>query len=144
MGLDMYLTAKRFVRDWDEQDNELNESIKKLDLPYRVQLLEMEAMYWRKANAIHKWFVDNVQNGVDNCAEYFVDRTKLEKLLEICKAVKSAPETAPVLLPTTSGFFFGDTQYDDWYWGDIDSTIDALEKALQQNDRTEFFYSSSW
>ena len=24
---------------------------------------------WRKANAIHKWFVDNVQDGVDDCGD---------------------------------------------------------------------------
>ena len=144
MGLDMYLTAKRYVSDWNSEDDGLNESLNKLDIPYPVKLLEIEAMYWRKANAIHKWFVDNVQDGVDNCAEYFVDRTNLEKLLKICKAVKSAPETAPVLLPTTNGFFFGGTEYDSYYLEDINSTIDALEKALQQNDRVEFFYSSSW
>lgn len=26
-----------------------------------------EIAYWRKANAIHRWFVDNVQNGTDDC-----------------------------------------------------------------------------
>lgn len=44
--------------------------------------------YWRKANAIHRWFVDNIQKGVDDC-EYHreVRKEDLEELQEICKKV---------------------------------------------------------
>lgn len=47
--------------------------------------------YWRKANAIHKWFVENVQDGEDNCEEYDVSLEKLRDLLETCmKVIKAA------------------------------------------------------
>ena len=44
--------------------------------------------YWRKANAIHKWFVDNVQDGIDDC-DYHNEVTKeiLEDLLDTCEKV---------------------------------------------------------
>lgn len=44
--------------------------------------------YWRKANHIHKWFVDNVQGGNDDCSDYEVSKGKLEALLCLCKVVK--------------------------------------------------------
>ncbi len=43
--------------------------------------------YWRKENHIHKWFVDNVQDGNDNCDMYIVSREQLEALRDVCKKV---------------------------------------------------------
>ena len=49
--------------------------------------------YWRKANHIHNWFVENIQNGEDDC-EYHREVTKeyLEMLLSICKTVLASCE----------------------------------------------------
>ena len=56
------------------------------------------------------------------------------------------PEIASELLPTQDGFFFGSTEYDQWYMEDIKSTIDILTKALEETDfdREMVVYSSSW
>ena len=43
--------------------------------------------YWRKANAIHRWFVQNVQDGVDDCGTYIVTREQLEQLKAACERV---------------------------------------------------------
>lgn len=51
--------------------------------------------YWRKANAIHKWFVDNVQNGEDDCGIYEVSRAHIEVLLGLCKLVKEHSKLVP-------------------------------------------------
>jgi hypothetical protein len=51
--------------------------------------------YWRKANAIHKWFVDNVQDGVDECQPSDVSRKQLEELVRLCKEVVSGSELVP-------------------------------------------------
>lgn len=42
---------------------------------------------WRKANQIHNWFVQNVQDGVDDCGLYIVAEEDLILLNEICKRV---------------------------------------------------------
>lgn len=44
--------------------------------------------YWRKANEIHNWFVENVQDGEDDC-DYHNECTReiLEDLLHTCKIV---------------------------------------------------------
>ena len=51
-----------------------------------------EAAYWRKANQIHKWFIDNCANGEDDCSRIDVDTEDLEELLEVCKKVKASCE----------------------------------------------------
>ena len=145
MGLDMYLSAKRYM--WYNED-ELKEQVAKVfpDLPEGIKPKEvvLEAAYWRKANQIHKWFVNNVQDGKDDCGDYWVSRDDLEKLLGICKAVRETPSLGEELLPTQSGFFFGGTEYDEWYMEDINSTIEQLERALKLDKQWDFEYHSSW
>jgi hypothetical protein len=80
---------------------------------------------------------------VDNCGEYFVPIVRLKELLELCLAVKLNPEQAGTLLPTGSGFFFGGEEYDEWYFNDIDNTIEVLKEALSDDDAS-YYYSSSW
>ena len=137
-----------------------------------------EIGYWRKENMIHKWFVDHVQDGVDDC-DYHNECTKeiLEELLDTCEEVKriailkpakvvngqafkngkweniyedgstiaNADEVA-ALLPTQGGFFFGCTDYDDWYMRGIEDTIDILTKVLETTDfeKEMIYYRSSW
>jgi hypothetical protein len=48
--------------------------------------------YWRKANQVHRWFVENVQDGVDDCGRYEVTRDQLEELRTKCILVLAASE----------------------------------------------------
>lgn len=138
---------------------------------------------WRKANAIHKWFVDNVQDGNDNCKEYRVNQKQLEDLYElVCDVLehcelkegkvrngysfrkflgipykKYNKVTGKVLsrksrkycaehLPTQDGFFFGNTDYNEYYYNDLLYTKDRLEYILNHYnvDSAKIYYSSSW
>jgi hypothetical protein len=151
MGLDMYLEKRTDVRLWNFQkpEEQFEVVVKKGGVTYpkfnpeKVSTVVEELGYWRKANQIHRWFVENVQGGVDNCGEYFVPISTLEKLLELCLAVKLNNEQAEELLPTASGFFFGGEEYDEWYYKDIDNTIEILKEALSDKDAS-YYYSSSW
>lgn len=84
MGLDMYASRKHYVKNWDfEQHVERyavnatlgGKPIPNLD-PERITYIEEEIMVWRKANHIHAWFVDHVQDGRDDCRAYYVDGPK--------------------------------------------------------------------
>ena len=151
MGLDMYLEKRTDVRLWNFQkpEEQFEVVVKKGGVTYpkinaeKVTTVVEELGYWRKANQIHRWFVDNVQDGVDNCGEYFVPISSLEQLLELCLAVKLDHSQAEELLPAASGFFFGNTDYDEWYYNDIDHTIVVLKEALSDKDAS-YYYSSSW
>lgn len=150
MGLDMYLNAKRYLFKVRPEDKAIAEAIGALQLNnngMRVKEICCEAMYWRKANAIHNWFVQNVQNGNDDCKEYYVDRSKLEELLSICKSVLNDPSRSEELLPPRAGFFFGSDKIDSWYWDDLKETIGGLERLLADSSVSqewEFYYASSW
>ena len=147
MGLDMYLTAHRYISDVDVADVQLGKQIQSaLNLTkHRVKGIRIDAMYWRKANAIHGWFVENVQGGEDNCMQYPVSRHDLEQLLTICRMILADRKLAEEYLPVTEGFFFGSYDYDDWYFKDLEETEAALVSILEEFDEQYWFtYQSSW
>ena len=150
MGLDMYLNKRTYVQQWEHQKPEEKYNVEVTKggesaniNPKKVKYIIEEAGYWRKQNQIHRWFVENIQNGTDDCGEYYVSKDALASLLELCEKVKADNALADELLPGASGFFFGGTEYDEWYFNGIDNTIDILKEALE-DENGEYLYSSSW
>jgi hypothetical protein len=143
MGLDMYLNAKRFMwHNEDELSAKVAEAFPELK-GKRVKEVIVEAIYWRKANAIHKWFVDNVQDGNDNCGNYWVGRDQLSELRQLI--IEALADKDATLLPPTQGFFFGSDKVDEYYWEDLRSTETQLGKILEEfPSGWDFEYHSSW
>ena len=156
MGLDMYLSGKRYIsKHFNEGDTEQAEAIQKLfpELEGRegrwgdaspVKEVAIEVGYWRKANQIHDWFVNNVQGGEDECRAHRVGREQLQELKDTCLAVLDNRSLAKELLPSASGFFFGGTDYDEWYFSQLESTIKIIDECLELPDSWDFEYCSSW
>lgn len=154
MGLDMFLSGKRYLSKYfDESDSDKINTINDIfgidgdeETDYSVQEIKFLLAYWRKANFIHQWFVNNCQNGEDKCQETLVTRDKLVELLDICRTVLADLSKAEELLPTQSGFFFGSSDYDDWYQHHLEYTAGRLEKILEDSalDNIDFYYQSSW
>lgn len=149
MGLDMYLYKKTYVKNWDFTKPEHKVEITilmngkphpKIDVD-RVSHIIEDVAYWRKANQIHSWFVNNCQDGVDDCRDAYVSIDQLNTLLSLCKEVKEDHSKASTLLPSHAGFFFGSTEYNEWYYEDIDLTIKQLT-GLDPNG--SYYYHSSW
>ena len=143
----MWLWAKRFM--WSNKEGEeIKKKVSKLFPNYsKLQPKEIvfEFMYWRKANAIHRWFVEHIQNGVDDCRRYSVSTEQLKELLEIVKKVLDNRDLAKKLLPAQEGFFFGGTEYDEYYLADIEKTIEIVNKCMKDFDESwTFEYHSSW
>ena len=156
MGLDMYLTKKIYIgANYEHRNVEANVDIKvngnviKIN-PKKISEIHERAAYWRKANHIHRWFVENVQNGEDDCGDYDVTITKLKELVALCEQVLEKKDNAfsEANLPTQAGFFFGYTEYSDYYYEDVADTIKMLNEALEgvfENDyEVSFEYNSSW
>jgi hypothetical protein len=64
-------------------------------------------------------------------------------LLQLCReAVKTKN---PNLISPREGFFFGSTEVDEYYWGDIQQTIEIINHVLKNTpDDYNFLYQSSW
>ena len=165
-------TFDKFVKIHNESsDNfrQLRGSFKQLDK------ISFELAYWRKANAIHRYFVDCVGDGDDD-TNIEVSYQQLRELYNLCKKVLNEsilvnglvsngkifkdgevyeqkieakiiknPEIAKELLPTQAGFFFGSTEYDEWYLQTLQDTMDQLKPILEEYSEDDWFtYSSSW
>lgn len=118
MGLDMYLYEKQVY----------------------------EVAYWRKANAIHGWIINN-SGAVDDCTLISLTKQDIVQLRDDCQKVldKGTQEIAMELLPPAEGFFFGSNQIDEWYWDNIKDTIEKLNKAIDESvDDAMFEYQASW
>lgn len=150
MGLDMYLTRRVYVGNNFKNENERVVRVPNKDNEQQIDESRITEVvenvgYWRKANAIHAWFVRNVQDGVDECQPTYVPQEKLEELLDVCKKVMEDRSLAPSLLPSQDGFFFGGTEYDEYYYGDVEETISILTNALKLLEVDgAIYYRSSW
>lgn len=144
MGLDMYL--KSYVHLYCEQGklpitlmlNDREFTIDKNDVVIK------ELAYWRKANAIHKWFVDNCGGGGDYCQEMYVSEDKLKGLRDLCERVMANKNLASELLPTESGCFFGSLEYDDYYFECIEYTIKVINDIINNPNVSHVYYQASW
>jgi len=159
MGLDMYLTRKiylgtskcyAFCRNTKTkiiiETNEI-----KIERDDAIEEYTIREGYWRKANHIHKWFVDNVQNGYDDCNEYYVEVNKIKELKTICQRVLENRSLAKTMLPRNEGFYFGSLEYGDDYFYELIKTIKIIDAVLAGKARDKqdgifstLEYSSSW
>jgi len=145
MGLDMYLYAEEFASENYFKPDVYKTLTKEVPFAKGSLSLKVEVGYWRKANAVHQWFVENVQGGEDVCKEHHVPREKLQELLDICKLIELDNSSAPSLLPTQEGFFFGSYNYDEWYFDAIKDTIKQIESVLKEvPEDWQITYQSSW
>jgi hypothetical protein len=195
MGLDMNLYKRMYVQNWDHfaPEHRWQITITKGGQPVdpklidasRLVYIEQELGYWRKANAIHNWFVVNCADGVDECQTIHVERSQLQTLLDTVTKILDSAKVIPgqvhvgtsyasdgaggtiitenyedgyvmshesvvlaqELLPSKQGFFFGGTDYDEWYLDSLRATRTILEDALSHPEDdiwADFVYRASW
>lgn len=169
MGLDMYLE----IRKSEYRSKYSKDKGSRLKLEYPKDITEFipdltdlrisrqtnyEVGYWRKANQIHNWFMQNCaerdeyDNPIDDCRPVEITVDKLEALLDTCKKVLADHSLAGSLLPTADGFFFGSTEYDDYYFGELEQTVEIIEPVLKfakhkleiKDYAWEVYYQASW
>jgi hypothetical protein len=152
MGLDMYLDKSLLVSEFDWDKELINKVYDMLGVTdesnnYQHLYIKLPAIYWRKANSIHDWFVQNCQ---DDCRDdYFVSKRQLVELLALVKKQKNA-KMGEFLKPT-DGFFFGPTDNEERFQKDMKYTEAALERELafiakeaKRGRDWTYTYSSSW
>ena len=179
MGLDMFLTRKTYVKNWDympeEKKHKFSITVDGKEVDYinkdKISYIEEDVAYWRKANQVHQWFVDNVQDGRDDCGTYRVSIDQIKSLVEICEKISESlknsekeekevvvgwyngkektgkisvyKDTSVVeeLLPPQQGFFFGSTEIGDMYLEDIEITISQLKPLIDKESDNNKYFS---
>ena len=121
-----------------------NKTINKMGLDMFLSRVTRETkVYWRKANAIHAYIVGNYAEH-DDCVPIELDRDAIEELRNRCASVLSDRTLAQELLPTQSGFFFGGTEYDEYYFEMIGETYSELTELLRDEKWDFLEYQASW
>lgn len=173
----MYIYKKRYL--YNVKDVELKINNKIVDVVNLNNLVFEEVywywseeVYWRKVNAVHGWFVSNIQDGNDDCKEYYVSTNDFIKLVEDCKKdleyfktldydikietnkhtitrsykIYKNVDESELNLNLIEGFFFGNNEYDSDYVEDLEDTIEKIETLLSKEDYAcyDYYYQSSW
>ena len=154
MGLDMYLNKKTYVENWEHtpREKEYDITIKRKVGHHikteRITEICEQIMYWRKANHIHKFFIDNCADGNDDCQEVYVE---LDTMFDLIKRLESVVEgkddnLSHELLPTSAGFFFGSTEYDKYYYEECERTLTELQQLIDGDlyKGGDLYYQASW
>lgn len=181
MGLDMYFSGKVYnAGGYDHMKNTPEAKtyaaiLKALDFPAELAgesiQVEIRTGYLRKANAIHGWLVQNIQDGRDECQESYFDREKVTELRDICRRILATVEKgepvkqenfgyeyesfpdlkldtdlAKELLEPTQGFFFGSYDMDEYYVYDLEEAEKFLTRMLEHEkfQNMDFYYRASW
>lgn len=186
MGLDMYLERDYYIGGHfahNQASGDVDITIGTVDRRQHIKLpatsvdtITSRVAYWRKANAIHGWFVREVQDGQDDCDRYYVSMEQLQQLRDLCQDVADNVVTTeaqivvgakmymksgefveePILkpgqliintdyaaarLPFKEGFFFGNTEYNNFYLDDLHYTVEVLSDLDEDG---AYYYHASW
>ncbi len=100
--------------------------------------------YFRKVNFLMSFFKYE-----GNCEYKEIAKSELEDLVERCNAVLTTPkknrqEKAEDLLPTQSGFFYGSTDYNEWYYKDVEEVRDWASEVLENLKDEEIVLMWCW
>lgn len=130
MGLDIYF----FARDKRSGETRVTDD---------SRLPGDKVGYFRKVNALLHWVNTHVAK-VENCEEIPLARAHLEQLFSTLSTLTR--ENCRQCFPTTSGFFFGSTDYDQWYWSDVADVRLWASELLDgfDFDRKELLFWAWW
>ena len=105
-----------------------------IDLPELEELVKKNVdgyyepydAYFRKVNFLFAYY-QNIGKMVD---EYyaFTDKDDIDDIISRCERVLKDHDLANELLPTQSGFFFGSTDFDQWYFVDVKDCLRQMKK----------------
>lgn len=101
------------------------------------------AAYFRKVNSIYAYFADRLENEMCVVAKSDIIDI-MNKAIQVLS--EHDEEASKDLLPTQGGFFFGSTDYDDWYYQDMITILNEFGKLLKDwtDDNDIVFVYMSW
>lgn len=116
-------------------------------LDYESDPYRREKFYFRKVNCLYGYCIDN--NLFEDYGRLaLIDHEQMVDILNRAKEILSQPtkeeqlKKGEELLPTEDGFFFGNTDYNDYYLQDIEEVRDKFKGMLDEwNDAYAVIFS---
>lgn len=117
------------------------DAVKKFFKDFLSRYYAEEDAYFRKVNFVYRYFSPKLAN---ECC--FVTKYDMLDLADRCDRVLKNHSLAEELLPTQSGFFFGSTDYDNWYFEDVKDCRRQMKKLLRgfHEDTDVIYVIMSW
>lgn len=143
MGLDMAIVRRTHYSAGDFTCEQYEQIKDILGRDFDNIVSEAVVITWRKANAIHGWF-DRRAGGLQSLQEYVVKKEDIEALVKACETVLSDHTQASTLLPVMDGFFFGSLEYDEYYYQQLEYTINKCKELLNAWCEEEDYVYYGW
>lgn len=84
--------------------------------------------YFRKVNFLFAYFENNGKME-DECFAW-VEQVDVEDIIDRCEKVLADHKLAEELLPTQGGFFFGNTNYDEYFFRCVENVLEKMKGLL--------------
>ena len=105
-----------------------------LDLPELEELVKKQVddyyepcdAYFRKVNFLFAYYQN--KGKMQNEWYALTDTDDIDDIIDRCEQVLKDHSLAETLLPTQAGFFFGGTDYNDWYFSDVKDCLRQMKK----------------
>lgn len=97
----------------------------------------VDCAYFLKANFIYAYFEHLIDSNTECC---IVNRDEIESLFDACSLVlekENNTQFASEVLPTRAGFFFGGTDYDEWYYKKVRDCYEQMKIILDKWDNRD-------
>ena len=109
----------------------------------KTHIFKESDAYFRKVNFLYAYFGNKLVN--ESC---IASKEEIKQLIDTCNDVlkhKGDEDYAIEHLPTTSGFFFGFTDYSDWYYNNVKDCIKQMRKLYRSLKDDDFvLWDFSW
>lgn len=151
----MYMSRKTYVKNWDHTpvNNRWNITVENISgirniKTKRISSIVEEIGYWRKAHYLHQWFVENIQNNVDDCSEYYFPSDMIKELANLCKKVLDKTimnQDDTIYNPDELKEIWSDLNGQDfnrYLYNSIKYTHNLMLECIKEGG--DFYYQSSW
>lgn len=123
--------------------------INKLLQEWSGEIPIMEYKSWRKVPSIHSYFLNRIHERTN----YYFNKITVDDLLQLKSLIiqafdhKDDEEKLEELFPMEGGVFYGSVEYDDYFWENMESTLETLtemeERFFKHKTTLEFYYGYS-
>jgi hypothetical protein len=86
---------------------------------------------WNSLYRIHSWFVNNIQNGVDDGQNHYITREQLQKYVNTCKKALANKKKAHLIFPIKADFRNREQANMDDYFRVFEHDIKCITRVLK-------------